>query len=871
MPGHKPDSIFPDLEVDLLVTRAERKRRKSLDEMKAPKKLQLSGKKKLSTQSKTPRASKLQVQPRHFIWERNIVTVEPCATCPLNKGKQVWHEGDLKTAKVMIVGEHPGYYEDQTGKPFSGKVGQWFRKVLKEAGFVPEEYVLTNVVKCNTDKAEGKGTQEAINNCASYFLRKEIEESAAEYILVCGRLAMNLLLNLDSIHHARGKIYTIGNKKLLPTLHPAGVLRNPEDELIFKSDITRLKELVSGKVAKPVNYTLVRTIEQLAEAKKRLFEAEDVYFDIEYPVLDPWAVGSRVTCVSASVEDYQAYCFITSEPLIEHHKIEVTAEQAKSMLVDFFESSVPKGGQYVKSDCRYLQVVWGVEVKNVLYDSILSHYLIDARRGTHGLDILSWTYLGEAYDENVVARIGTDLEQLAVDEFDKFVEYSCQDSDRCRRVDKILLKEIKKQELTYPLTNIIIPGSAAFVQIEIAGMKVDVPALLEYKQQQEKKRDELLGILNAYVPESTEPKWTSGDFVAWLLFEVYKMPVFRRTEGGETKEGRPAVDDEALQFAFGKVLEEGEASENVRLMRTLFEFNTLMNEYKTYTNGWLKFIKPDGKLHTTYTLDIAVTGRTSSTQPNLQNVPKEFRRFIIPSWEGGRIVSGDYKAAEVRIGAILANETNLIQLFNDGKDPYRFLSANALDKTEDEVTSDERDQAKPAFLARMYLGQAETVAGQLGVPVAKAQLLLELIDKYFPRLRIHADEVKKSVLKTHEVICPLNKRRRRFPSYLLEGKETQNHCIRQAVNFPHQTTASDLNLIASARIVDFFSSENLQSKVCSNVHDSISVDSPPEEPEQAALIVKTMMEELDLPWLSVPMKSDVKIGNNWATGEKFLS
>lgn len=854
--------MVPELEVELLVTRAERKRRNiaSGQVEKTTRTPRVPGEKR----PKQPRVIKALI--RSFPWTKHPEMAPPCTTCPLNRGRWVLAEGDMEKAKLIIVLDAPSPVDVTSERPVTGPVGDEFRKLLVAAGLNIDEILFTYLAKCRALNETEDVVDEASSKCAAHFLRSEIAASTSKHIMLCGGTALSHILDLNSVGFARGKVYPVEGRSIIPTFHPYVLKGDPEEALLFKKDIQLVAELVAGGKGIEYDYKGVYSTADFEAAMTVLMGAEELFFDLETNTLDPWDPGARIVSLAISYTDYQAYFFPTTQALFDKWGFDLNLDQMLMGFKALFERAVRRGGHACKFDVKFPKVLWGINIDEISADSVISQYLLDSRLGTRGLDSLAWEYLGSEallYDELVIARIKKgEAEQIGLEDIEKLKNYNCPDADFSRRIAHILDQKVAETNQTYALTTVLLPAIVGFADVEIAGMQVDVPALISYRDNEIKPEYEaILEKLKTFCPKPEEANFSSNPYKSHLLYDVWKLPVLSKTA-----KKKPQVDEAALEKLIVTLKKTDPKDERIALLNLILEYQEKEKLISTYVEGWLRLIKSDGRLHCNYNLDVTETGRTSSSDPNLQNVPTFFRKFIISRWPGGKIVQGDYKQAEVRVAALLSGDENLKELFRQGKDPYRYIASLAYKKSEEEVTDIERDRSKPALLARMYLGQAETIAMELKITTKEAEALLSVVDAQFPGVGRYAEKVKKEVLKTRKIVFPFTHRVRKFSKYDLES--AQERIFRRAVNAPHQGIASDLtvlSLLYAQRLQKHF---NMQSLVIANVHDNVSNDCPAEEAQQMAEILHEIMSNPVADWVDIPMRADIYCGDNWASKTK---
>ncbi|MFN7750795.1 MAG: DNA polymerase I [Pseudomonadota bacterium] len=604
-------------------------------------------------------------------------------------------------------------------------------------------------------------------------------------------------------------------------------------------------------VADPVErrYSCVASIDQLEQWIARLEQAPVVALDTETTSLDP--MQARLVGLSLSIEPGEA-CYI---PLAhcypgapEQLDLAATLERLRPWLED---ASRPKVGQNLKYDCHVL-ANHGIRLAGIAHDTLLESCVLESHR-RHDMDDLALRHLGEktiAYEE-VAGRgahqIGFD--QVAVD---RATEYAAEDADITLRLHHALLPRIAAvPALEHVYRDIEMPVLPVLFEMERAGVLLDSERLA-------RQSAELGGRLveveqQAHAAAGQPFNLNSPKQIQELLFGKLGMPVIKKTPGGT-----PSTDEDVLT----------ELALDYPLPKLLLEHRTLSKLKSTYTDKLPRMINPaTGRVHTHYAQAGAVTGRLSSNEPNLQNIPvrtPEGRRireaFIAPP--GMRIVSADYSQIELRIMAHLSGDRGLLEAFAAGEDIHRATAAEIFSTEPAAVSAEQRRYAKVINFGLIYGMQAFGLARQLGLERAAAQ---QYIDRYFARYPGVADYMKRTREQAYEAgyVETVFGRRLHLPDIRNTNKSRREGAERAAINAPMQGTAADLIKLAMVAVHRHLREHAPSSRLLMQVHDELVLEVAESDwPHVGEALPRLMTGVADL---AVPLLVEMGSGPNWET------
>lgn len=592
----------------------------------------------------------------------------------------------------------------------------------------------------------------------------------------------------------------------------------------------------------PHSYHLVEEEKEILELISTLSNQESCCFDTETTGLDP--IVSELVGMSFAFKEGEAYYVPVSADFDE-------AKKLIDKFRPFFENEkILKIGQNIKYDIIVLKK-YDIHVRGKLFDTMIAHYLINPEL-RHNMDYMAETYLKYRtihIDELIGAKGKNQLNMRSLRP-DQISDYACEDADVTLKLKSILEKAIEKQDLSKLFYEIELPLIYVLADMEFIGVRLDTVALGEYSKT---LTIELQNIeLEIYKLGETEFNINSAKQVGEVLFDKLKIV----DKPKKTKTGQYVTSEETLESI----------KDTHPIVNKILEYRGLKKLLSTYIDALPLLVDPkDGKIHTSFNQTVTATGRLSSTNPNLQNIPirdaqgREIRKSFIAD-EGCLFFSADYSQIELRIMAHLSQDPSMVEAFNSGEDIHAATAAKIYKLKIDEVTSDMRRKAKTANFGIIYGISVFGLAERLTIPRGEAK---ELIDGYFetyPKVKEYMDKcITDAREKTY--VETVFGRKRYLPDINSRNATVRGYAERNAINAPIQGSAADIIKVAMNNIFKRFEKENIKSKMILQVHDELNFNVLENELDK---VQKIVIEEMENAYkLAVPLRADCGKGKNW--------
>ncbi|MDX9708423.1 MAG: DNA polymerase I [Trichloromonas sp.] len=569
-------------------------------------------------------------------------------------------------------------------------------------------------------------------------------------------------------------------------------------------------------------------------------------FDTETTSLD--AVRADLVGLSFSIKEKEAWYIPVGhrylgapEQLDRKHVLEAL----RPLLED---PQLFKIGQNLKYDLLVLRRA-GVEVRGPFFDTMIASYLAQPAAKSHGMDALASDLLGHktvSYAE--VAGSGKKQIGFAEVEVEKAIHYAAEDADITLRLAAVLEPKLKEMEQRRLFDEVEMPLVEVLTDMEWAGIRIDSNFLGALSKEMEGK----LAALEREIHELAGGPFNiaSPKQLGEVLFERLKLPKGKKTKTGWS------TDVEVLSAL---------AEQNPVAARIL-EHRSLAKLKNTYCDALPKLVNPDtGRIHTSFNQAVTATGRLSSSEPNLQNIPirteegGRIREAFIPA-EGNVLLAADYSQIELRILAHLADEAALKESFAQGEDIHRRTASEVFGVFPEMVTSEMRRQAKTINFGVIYGMGAFSLGKDLGIPTREAQVFIDNYFARYPGIKTFM-ESKKEEARANQYVTTLLGRRCAVPEILSQNGAIRSYAERNAINYPIQGSAADIVKVAMVRIHRRLAAEGLQTRMVLQVHDELVFDVPQDELERARELVRSEMEGAVA--LSVPLLVDIGVGANW--------
>ena len=590
-------------------------------------------------------------------------------------------------------------------------------------------------------------------------------------------------------------------------------------------------------------YKTVDTEEEMAKLGRFLADQDFFAFDTETDGIDPLTAG--LVGMSFAVKENEAW----------YVPVPADKEEAVKIVTHFSPAlqnrKSQKIGQNIKFDIIVLRK-YGVRVAGPLFDTMIAHYLLNPEL-RHGMDYLAETYL--KYKPVPISQLigPKGKNQLCMRDVPlaQIAEYAAEDADVTLKLKNFFAPELKKAGIESLFFDIEMPLIYVLVEMEATGVKLDTVAL----KQSSEELTAALNNLEKEIYELAGVKFNinSSKQVGEVLFEHLKI----EEKAKKTKTGSYSTSEDILEKMRSKHPVVGK----------LLEYRGLKKLLSTYIDALPELINPEtGKIHTSFNQTVTATGRLSSTNPNLQNIPirdelgREIRKAFIPDNKDCTFFSADYSQIELRIMAHLSRDEHMIEAFRSGADIHSATAAKIYGIPVEEVTGDMRRKAKTANFGIIYGISIFGLAERLNIPRAESKELIEGYFKSYPGIRDYMDESIR-IAKEKGYVETIFKRKRYLPDINSHNAIVRGYAERNAINAPIQGSAADIIKVAMVRIYNRFEEEGLKSKMILQVHDELNFNVCQDEQEKVRQIVLEEMENAIQ--LQVPLIADCGEGKNW--------
>ncbi len=591
------------------------------------------------------------------------------------------------------------------------------------------------------------------------------------------------------------------------------------------------------------DYHLIDSPELMKKLVSYLKKQKEFCFDTETTGVD--AREANLVGVSFSYVPGEAYYV----PVPENQK---KAEEIMDLFKPVLESEkILKIGQNIKYDMMVLRN-YGIEVKGPKFDTMLAHYLMEPDT-RHNMDILAENYLNytPVSIENLIGKKGSKQGSMRDVEIEKVVQYAGEDADITLQLKKAFEPLIAEKKIENLLDEVEIPLVDVLADMEYEGVKVDESTLevlsRELAQSSEKIEEEI------YDMAGEKFNIASPKQLGVILFD--KMKLVEKPK--KTKSGQYATGEEIL----------ADLANNHPIAAKILEFRELKKLKSTYVDALPALIsKKDGRIHTSYNQAVAATGRLSSTNPNLQNIPirtekgREIRKAFVPRNEDYILMAADYSQIELRIMAAFAKDKSMIEAFKNGRDIHATTASKIFKVALEEVDGDMRRKAKTANFGIIYGISAFGLSQRLGIPRREAADIIDAYFSEFPSVKSYMDQVINDA-REHEYVETILGRRRYLRDINSKNATMRGFAERNAINAPIQGSAADMIKLAMINIHRWMKKEKLKSKMILQVHDELVFDVHKSEKDLMEKKIPDFMKtaiELD-----VPMEIGLGFGENW--------
>ena len=778
-----------------------------------------------------------------------------CTLCLCSKLVNNW-PADRGMSKLAIVLEMPDFADVLAGKPLCSAGGQLLKSIFSAFDCNPEDVYITYVQPC-LPTGNLKQTPEDKNRCRQRLIH-ELRSYQPDRILTLGVEAFETLLPqvTNTLGSVRGETWYSSELGVLvyPTLHPAYVLKQPNAFNEFANDIRRFvsKQVKEFKV---VTWNLITSVAQLDKLEETYVThyATKMSIDIETTGLDIF--GDCIMSLGFAFNTQEA--FIIPEEAVRNpdflHRLRKFIENKDLFIITH---------NGISFDDPFVRDAWEIDQQTQM-DTMLLHYLTDERKGTHALEEVGKTLFG-------LHNYKAEVKSAGHSKVAKDILYQYQAMDICltMAIYDELIQTIHKENLLNLYVQRVAPSARALSRMEGNGVLIDVPHLKEVGKQLLNEAHEMTKKLQEEIEETDfNPK--SPKQVAELIYDRFGWATIRGKGRGT-----------AVEVLEKLLANRDPESWEVKIVNDIIDIRQKFHLEATYVRGILTRLSPDGRIRTQFKVHGTETGRLSSSDPNLQNIPQLIgpmfkNAFVAPP--GRKLVEGDYSQLELRVGAWYSKDPAYTQAFIDGVDIHASVAAQVYNIPIEQVTHEQRHFAKFYNFGLPYGRGWKSIADQMGVApwVAKA-----FCNDYEMKYATHVkwmNKIKKIAVTEGELITPTG-RRRRFP---LVTEENRHMIEREALNFPVQSLAADICLGSIVRLdadIQYRQKANLgpdelssiapgNPKLVLTVHDSILIECDEDKVDEVVTWKRQVME--DVPFESpYPWTVEIKTGDRWGELQK---
>jgi len=604
-------------------------------------------------------------------------------------------------------------------------------------------------------------------------------------------------------------------------------------------------EMVVSKTINDVkhDYQLIETPKQIAKLAKQLEKSDSYCIDTETTGLNPLTADLVGMCFSFSA--HQAYYVPVSG---EHKEIAIIVSVFKKSLED---TKIEKIAHNLKYDYLVLQK-YGAVMAGPLFDTMIAHYLFQPDM-KHGMDALSESFLNykPISIETLIGKKGKNQLNMKDLPSEKIKDYAAEDADVTFQLKELFSKKMAKGNVKKLFNDIEMPLTKVLADMEAEGINLDINSLSKFSEE--------LGIdiaklhKNIIAEAGTEFNLDSPKQLGQILFEVLKVT----DKPKKTKTGQYSTSEDVLS----------KLANDHKIIPNILDYRSLKKLKSTYVDALPALINPKTKkLHTTYMQTVAATGRLSSNNPNLQNIPiktekgREIRRTFIPRNKEFILLAADYSQIELRIIAALSEDENMQLAFVNKEDIHTATAAKVFGVKQNDVTREMRGKAKAVNFGIIYGQSAFGLSQNLNIPRGEAKEIIESYFIQYPKIRTYMDKTIEEAKKNGYVETILG-RRRYLKDINSSNAIVRGHAERNAVNAPIQGSAADIIKIAMINIHTGMKEGAYKSKMLLQVHDELVFDAHNNETDRLTAFVKDKMENAVK--LSVPLDVEIGIGKNW--------
>ncbi len=714
------------------------------------------------------------------------------------------------------------------------------KDVFKRYGVTPLEFIDVKALMGDTsDNVPGVpsiGEKTAIKIIQQYKTVENAIENAG-----------NIKPKRASENLAEYKEQALLSKELVTIKTDADIAFSLEDtELndIFNDSVYNLikqlefKSMYSRFVKKEAVKTSYRLIEKKAEARQ-FFTDLNPWLEYAYHIVTETDESKNFLGIAFSCEEDRGTFISVSDELSE--------EEIFIFAKDFFKEETPKIAHDAKKDIHILSK-HNITLNNLIFDTMLAGYILDSTSETYNYNDIAKAFLDETYpsEEELLGK-GKSKRKICSMPKGEFLNYVCETADISYRAKEIMEKKLKENGQEELYFNIELPLIFVLADMELTGMRVDKNKLIEYKKNLSEKIDLLTDEIYSLAKEKFNIN--SPKQLGTILFEKLGY-----TGGKKTKTGW-STSAEVLDKLKGEPI-----------VDKVLEYRTYTKLKSTYADGLLNVIdNKTERIYSTFNQSITATGRISSTEPNLQNIPikmeegKKLRKVFIPN-DNYIFIDGDYSQIELRILAHISGDETLINAFNNGDDIHRLTASQVFGVPFSEVTEYQRSSAKAVNFGIIYGISSFSLSGDLKISIKEAENYINGYFQKYPNIKTYMENIVLNARKTGFTKTMYN-RIRNIPEIMSSNYKQKSFGERVARNMPIQGTAADIIKIAMVKVYNRLKKENLKSKLILQVHDELLIEAHNNERDTIKKLLKEEMENAVS--LKVPLEADIHEGSDW--------
>lgn len=591
------------------------------------------------------------------------------------------------------------------------------------------------------------------------------------------------------------------------------------------------------------SYYLIENKEDSYKLVSELLLQKEVCFDTETTSLNE--LEAELVGMAFSWEKHKGYYVLFPESK------ELTQEILEIFRPFFENSSITKIGQNLKYDIKVL-AKYNIQVLGNLFDTMIAHYLLNPD-GKHNMDILSENYLhySPISIETLIGKKGKGQLSMRQVPLPEQKEYAVEDTDVTLQLKNIFEQQLQKYNAEKLFSQIESPLVQVLAEMELEGIRIDVPFLKSLSNDIEK---DIFSLQQAVYEQAGETfNLSSPKQLGDILFEKLKLI----SKPKKTKTGQYATSEEILS----------ELAPKHKIVANVLEYRQLQKLQSTYIDALPKEVNSTtGRVHTTYMQAVTATGRLSSNNPNLQNIPirtergQQIRKAFVPRNEDYTLLSADYSQIELRVIAALSGEKNMIEAFLQNQDIHRSTAAKVFNVDIQSVTREQRSHAKTVNFGIIYGVSAFGLSNQTELSRSESKELIDTYYQTYPQLKVFIDKQIHFARENGYVETILG-RRRYLPDINSRNQVVRGAAERNAVNAPIQGSAADIIKIAMINIYNLLKDNKLKTKMLLQVHDELIFDVPKNELDFVKPLIKKTMEEAYQ--FAVPLVVDLGVGKNW--------